>query len=358
MKKICVIGQLPPPIHGLSKALDILVHSTVIKKKYLLEVIDIKNNKKFIKNHKRIKDSNADVYYFTISQSTLGNVRDMIILNTILKKNKKIIIHYHGGYYKCLFDKMSFLQKYVNKKLLSQIDALIVLSESLKEIFVDVISPQKVRICENFVETSSLLNPVEFQQKINVIDQKKKIEVLYLSNFIKTKGYYDLLNAVRYEKCGNVIYNFAGAFLDPKNKLEFENFIEENNLQDKVMYHGIVEGDKKKSLLYNSDIFVLPTYYPKEGQPISIIEAMGNGLGIVTTRHAGIPDIVSEKNGHVVNIKSPKEIQLAIDKFVGDRELLKSISVNNREVTLNKYKESDYIGRLDKIFDEVLNNAN
>ena len=52
----------------------------------------------------------------------------------------------------------------------------------------------------------------------------------------------------------------------------------------------------------------LPTYYPMEGQPISIIEAMGFGNFIVTTNHAGIPDICCKKNSLFVQKGDSKSL--------------------------------------------------
>ncbi len=55
---------------------------------------------------------------------------------------------------------------------------------------------------------------------------------------------------------------------------------------------------KKRKLLKECYIFALPTRYRNEGQPISILEAMGNGMFIITTDHAGIPDIVGTGEWH------------------------------------------------------------
>ncbi len=354
MKRICLIGQFPPPIHGLSKALDVIVKSDYLKDKFLIEYIDIKNNKKFLNHVNRIKKSQADLYYFTISHSIFGNIRDMFILKRLLNKNKKVVIHYHGGYYKNLYKKMNILQKLLNKKLISRIDCMIVLSEGLKDLFVDVIDIKKVKICENFVEQSSLIENDEFNKKLNEIGNKERIEVLYLSNFIKSKGYLDVLEAAKGLKNEKVIFHFAGHFFNKQDENEFRQYIQRFNLENIVRYHGVVSGNNKKRLLREADIFVLPTYYPYEGQPISIIEAMGNGLAVITTNHAGIPDIVSEENGVIVNPKAPDEIRKAVQYLVKHRDVLKRIAETNRSYTLRKFKEIDYIKRLEKVFNEVL----
>ncbi|MGH0940158.1 glycosyltransferase family 4 protein [Bacillus mycoides] len=352
-KKICIIGQLPPPIHGLSAALQTIIKSEYMNEKYSLQCIDIKDNKKILNHMQAIHKVEADLYYFTISQSILGNLRDMIILREILSKNKRVIIHYHGGYYAQLYKEMNALQKRINKNLISKIDIMIALSEGLKGLFKDVITSDKVRVCENYVDDGSIISDNEFLLKMKKIEGKSKIEVLYLSNFIKTKGYKDVLMSANDLKNDNLIFNFAGAFFNEEDKKDFHEFIEENNLQSNVKYHGVVKGKEKKELLANSDVFILPTYYPNEGQPISIIEAMGNGLAIVTTNHAGIPDIVKEENGYVVMPQSPEEISRSLKFLVQNRNKIIELGNNNRKVTLEKFREIHYINRLDNIFNEV-----
>lgn len=353
-KKILIIGQFPPPVHGLSVALQTIIQSVYMNDKYFLQYMDIKDNKKFFKHLREISKQEADLYYFTISQSLFGNIRDMLILKLLLSKKKKVIIHYHGGYFKVLYGKMNVLQKKINKSLISKIDTMIALSDGLKSLFIDVISLNKVKVCENYVADSSIGAENEFIAKIESLVEKSRLDVLYLSNFIKTKGYMDVLKAAVNLKDKPVSFHFAGAFFNEEDKKEFFRFIDENNLHESVEYHGIVGGKQKKQLLMKADVFTLPTYYPNEGQPISIIEAMGNGLTIITTKHAGIPDIVSKDNGYLVSAESPEEIGNCLTQLVGNKEQLVTFAITNRNIVKEKFKEEHYIQRLDIIFGEVL----
>lgn len=95
-KIICFVAQFPPPIHGLSKAVDTLFRS-YLNDYYIFDKISITKNISFIKNIFLIKKSKADMFYFTISQSKLGNIRDLIFLKVILSRKKKCLIHLHGG---------------------------------------------------------------------------------------------------------------------------------------------------------------------------------------------------------------------------------------------------------------------
>lgn len=57
-----------------------------------------------------------------------------------------------------------------------------------------------------------------------------------------------------------------------------------------VILPGWVSGEKKASLLRESMIFLLPSHM--EAMPMSILEAMGYGLPVVSTNVGGIPNLV------------------------------------------------------------------
>ena len=92
------------------------------------------------------------------------------------------------------------------------------------------------------------------------------------------------------------------------------------------------------------------TRYPKEGQPISILEAMGNGMVIITTDHAGIPDIVkNETNGFVFKILNIEDIYNCICK-VSYKEVL----LFGRENTKKFFVQEFYINNMLNIFKAIV----
>lgn len=101
MKKICFIAQFPPPMHGLSKAVETLYNSNLnfeidSQGEFEFEKVDITNNKNFIKNLLKISRSKADLFYFTISQTKGGNLRDLVIFKLLELQHKKCLIHLHN----------------------------------------------------------------------------------------------------------------------------------------------------------------------------------------------------------------------------------------------------------------------
>lgn len=362
MKKICFIAQFPPPMHGLSKAVETLYNLNLNSEidsqgEFEFEKVDITNNKNFIKNLLKISRSKADLFYFTISQTKGGNLRDLVIFKLLELQHKKCLIHLHGGYYRQLVDNdMSGWQRKANYKAIKKLSGAIVLSKSLKKIFEGMIAEDKIFVVENCVDDQYLLTDQEIAEKLNALENEKVIHVLWLSNFIRSKGYPFVLEMAKTEKervdAGGekrFHFDFAGKFFEESEKEYFENYIKENELGEYVTYHGVVSGEKKRELLKKCYIFALPTRYPNEGQPISILEAMGNGMFIITTDHAGIPDIVEDGVNGIV-MKNKEENNALVERLLEvNVNQLESIIKNNREYCKKRFSEKNYIQNMGKV---------
>lgn len=79
------------------------------------------------------------------------------------------------------------------------------------------------------------------------------------------------------------------------------------NLTDKVTLHLGQPSSVVHQLMQEADIFLQhsmtdPDTGDEEGLPVAILEAMGNALPVISTKHAGIPEAVQEgKTGFLVN---------------------------------------------------------
>lgn len=354
-KKICFIAQFPPPMHGLSKAVETLYESE-LKDQFDFEKVDITNNKKFPRSILAIRKSKADLFYFTISQSAGGNLRDLMILKLLHMQKKKCIIHLHGGYYRTLVDRdMAPWQKKANYKAIGRLDGAIVLGPSLKYIFEGMLPEEKIYTVANCVDDQYLMDSNAFQKKVDDLDANRVREVLYLSNFIREKGYRHVLEMARLEKVhrasGNTPrfhFHFAGKFFDPEEEQFFFDFVRTHQLDECITYHGVVGGEQKQDLLNRCHLFVLLTRYPKEGQPISILEAMGNGMMIVTTNHAGIPDIVTDGVNGIVCTETEPDLNAVMERM-SSMELARIMRENRRSVE-EDYQQAAYIRHMQQIF--------
>ena len=103
-------------------------------------------------------------------------------------------------------------------------------------------------------------------------------------------------------------------------------------------------------LLKWGNIFVLPTFYIMEGQPISILEAMATKNLVVTTNHAGIPDIFKDKvNGYLVKKNSIKSIQDILTYIATNKSEIEKIATYNKEYFLDNFTVNAFKKNLIKI---------
>ena len=355
MNSICFLAQFPPPMHGLSKAVETLYNSR-LKEKYHFSKIDITNNKRILQSLMALWRCKSDVVYFTPSQTRGGNLRDLLFLKFILWRKKKCIVHIHGGYYRQLIDHdIPAWQRMMNYHAVRRLAGGIVLGHSLHGIFEGILPDDKIFVCPNCVDDAFIAPSVD--EKIsNMSVEGSKLHVLYLSNFIESKGYKEVLALARMA-CdrGDVekfVFHFAGKFFDEREAMLFK---EQSNALSNVKYHGVVGGQDKVDLLNQCHVFSLLSRYPNEGQPISILEAMGNGMAVITTDHAGIPEIASHDNGFACNkqhIDVNEIYQYLLDCY-GHRDKLAAVCrLNYREVK-EKYTEKQYIDNMDKIFSQI-----
>ncbi|WP_417940019.1 glycosyltransferase family 4 protein [Flavobacterium sp. RS13.1] len=238
---------------------------------------------------------------------------------------------------------------------MKKISGAIILGKSLEYIFDGLVDPDKVFQVPNCVDDQYLISPEKFNDKLQLLKSGDKIKLLYLSNFIETKGYKEVLYLAKMVKDSgsDFEFHFAGKFFESKEEEFFTSYVKEHNLNGYVKYHGVVSGKAKINLLESCHAFTLLTRYPNEGQPISILEAMGNGMTVITTNHAGIPDIVqNDTNGLVVD-KDVIDINVLykyIKEIDDDREALVKILENNYRSVLTNYTEKQYIDNMKAIF--------
>ena len=362
--KILFIAPLPPPITGQSIISNSLRESLELDNEVITVNYNKNNYEQGIASSNRIikvfkilhiiwrEQKKADLIYLTISQSILGNIKDLITYLLCYKNLSKVIIHLHGGGLKQqIFDKSNLL-RYLNTFFLSRVRAVLVLGESLKIIFDGIVNKSKIIRLPNFVEDDLFLKNGEYIKK--KFSNPKKIKITYLSNLLRGKGYDILLEAfLQLEDKIKKQYEltFAGEFEDDELKKYFLKKIENTPIK----YIGIVIGQEKIELLRSTHIFCLPTYYAfGEGQPISILEAYSSGCVVLTTAHGGIPDVFKEGvNGFLLEKRSISSIKRILISIYNNDNGLFDIAKNNLELAKRNHSKSKYLNNFKKILESI-----
>lgn len=366
-KKILMITPLPPPMTGQALACQILyehllnTHNDVeninlSKQSFVSGVDSFSRIKEIFGVLVQVfkKSSSADQIYFTPAESIAGNLKDLLIYILIYRRIRNTVIHLHGGagMRKILCNKRNPL-RYLNAFFISKMQGVIVLGDRLADIYDGLIAADKIHIAPNFSQPDYFISTKDLKQKYK---KNGPINIIFLSNLLPGKGYDDLLNGYKKlppEYRDIVHLDFAGGFENDDAK---NNFIAAISDMPNVIYHGVVSGEKKKKLLQEATVFCLPTYYPYEGQPISILEAYASGCVVLTTDHSGIFDIFKPGfNGLEVGIRNEDSIADSIISILGNRDMIRRIAVSNLYSARHKYQIKHHIKTMSDIMDGVDN---
>lgn len=351
--RILFIAPIPPPINGQSKASLVLLDS--LAKEHEVEIINLSktslksgaNSWKrvfqilLILNEIRIKRKNKDMIFLSLAESFAGNMRDIAIYYLCKNLLNKSFVHMLGGAgMKVILERKNWQTK-LNERYLKQLKGIIVEGPINKKMFQSVTNKGNIHIVPNFAEDFLFLQEEEIHNKFKNIDE---INLLYLSNLIQGKGYIELAKAylsLSTLEQSQINITFVGGFEDNQNKVDFLNLIKNNN---GLKYLGaFIDGREKRNVYSNSHIFCLPTYYPFEGQPISILEGYATGCVVIASNHSGIPFIFTDqKNGYMVEKGSIESLVKALRKSICEKHNLYQIALFNRNEAMSKYRTDIY----------------
>jgi glycosyltransferase involved in cell wall biosynthesis len=176
-------------------------------------------------------------------------------------------------------------------------------------------------------------------------EKGQKVRFLFLSNLLPSKGYLDLLEAcaqLKRQGFRDFVCDFCGEFAQTiadrdacgseGQRKEFFERISSGGLDNHAVCHGTVRGEQKEKLLRQAHVFIMPTYHPWEGQPISIIEALAFATPVISTRNNGIPEeVIDGYNGFFVEPQNPNDIARVIKQIIADQSKYAEMSRNARE---------------------------
>jgi glycosyltransferase involved in cell wall biosynthesis len=361
--KILFVGPLPEPITGQSLACQVFLDA--LRRRHEVVVVDT-NRKTFRRGAslRRIwevfsfarqvqrKSRGCDAVYFTISQSVMGNLKDLAIYLACFRLLPRMAVHLHGGpgMRMLLSDRHPLLRR-LNAFFLRRLGAVIVLGERHRSIFAGYVRAGKIHCVPNFAEDALFVMPDRTREKFSAAGP---LRFLFLSNLNAGKGHTELLQAIALlppTVRGAIAVDFAGGFESEADKA---TFLSDLRQVPEARYCGIVKGKDKQALFAAAHVFCLPTYYAYEGQPISILEAYASGCAVMTTDHSGIFDVFEPGvNGYVVEKRSPQSIATAIGMAVGNAVATRDMALANLAQAKDLYRVETYNANLCAIMDLV-----
>lgn len=340
--KVLMVGNSPTVKGGITSVINqIMSHNWAedgVDMRFIPTYIDANNVSKMVffakayyKIKRELKSFKPDVVH--IHMSYRGSFARKFLVHRLCKKNGiRDIIHLHGSEFKKWYDELGDKENRKVRTLLRECDAFIVLGNKWNEVIKSIEPDAKTVVVSNTVKAPDEMvkwNP-------------NRTQILFLGVLIKRKGTEDLLWAIKKlsdtGKLQNVRFAIAGTGPEEQNLKDLARALEIENVID---FLGWTEGEKKRQVLTESQILVLPSY--NEGLPIAILEAMSYGMPVIATDVGDISSAVKDGvNGYLVK---PGDIAALSDKInclSSDKQLHKRFSIESKKTILSEFSDEEY----------------
>jgi len=364
-KKVLCLLHLPPPIYGVT-AINKDIISGELAKRFSLDIIPINTARKLsdIDNfsfEKLIRTARIffslliklfyakyAFCYFSLTPTGKAFYKDFLFVLLLKIFKIKRLYHLHGKgicAYKNIF--IRYMYKFCFKD-----SKVIILSDKLYYDIKDYVEKDCIYVLCNAIIPQ--LSDKEFNDIIEKRYKGDKINLLFLSNMVRSKGVFTILESLGKLRRKGYIFNmyFMGGWFDIK-KDEFFDAVSRYGLGECVVYLGFGDKNRKNSILKKADIFLYPTHNDAFG--IVNIEALEFGLPIISTDEGAIPDIVKDGvNGFLIKKREINELTRSIERLIRDRELCIKMGRAGRKIFLQKFTFDKFERDLVDIFRQNL----
>lgn len=192
--------------------------------------------------------------------------------------------------------RFKYVYKYFYNKVIAEYDCFLAMSDDMKADLMKIGVPEdKIKVHYHGINTANFKLARTYELKENTLN------LLTIASFREKKGHLTVLKALHQlsQNRPDIKFNYDIVGSGNREKV-LREFIDTHGLKEKVIFHGLIKhGEELNRLIALADVFVHPSETTatndKEGIPGAVVEAMASGLPVISTFHAGIPEVI--KNG-------------------------------------------------------------
>lgn len=193
-----------------------------------------------------------------------------------------------------------------------------------------------------------------FRYQPKPIVLNKPIQLLSVCRLTEMKGIEYAIRAVAklHPKHPGLRYTVAGE--GPLHDY-LARLITQLGVGDFVILAGPQPQDKVAALLREANIYLVPSVTDaigcKEGLPVALMEALAAGVPAIGTRHAGIPELISDGvTGLLVEERDVDGLARAIESLVTDPQFCSKLVTQGRAVVEREFNIRQLNERLENLF--------
>lgn len=251
-----------------------------------------------------------------------------------------VILHMHGGRFPKHYEDAGPVTRWAIRRMIAMTHEIVVLGDYWRQWVVDSFGSDARRV-------TVLHNAVPGPTVLPVRKEEGPVRLLFLGRLIKLKGIDVLLDALGSEACRDKNWELTIA---GDGELEtYRAQAERLGLAGRVRFTGWLDQTGCRRELQAADVLVQPSMF--EGLPMSVLEAMANGLAIIATPVGSVGDAIKdETTGLLVPPGERCALAAALARVIEDPALRRRLGLGAREMFERQFDIAVYRGRILEIY--------
>jgi colanic acid/amylovoran biosynthesis glycosyltransferase len=262
----------------------------------------------------------------------------------------KVVTTFHG------YDMSSYIQKYgdeVYRYLFRKGDLFLPISERWKDKLIKLgCNEEKIFVHRMGIDTQ------KYQFSVRKPKNNGAINILTVARLVEKKGVRYGIQAIAkiLQKYQDIEYKIIG---DGHLKNELETLAANLNLKNNVEFLGWKSQEEIIELMKDADIFLAPSVTSEDGDqegiPVVLMEAMAQGLPVVSTCHSGIPELVRDgETGFLAPERDPDVLAEKLIYLIENQESWPKIGKAGRKYIDENYDINKLNDRLVATYQRLL----
>jgi glycosyltransferase involved in cell wall biosynthesis len=221
-------------------------------------------------------------YMYTVVEPGPGIWYNFIVILLARIMGLRIVLHHHSALYTKAFEhRFDWLFRLAGRRAIH-----VVLDKFMaRDIRARYSAIRRVDVVHN---ASHVAVPAMLEHS------DRRLTCGFMSNLSREKGLDVFLDCLR--AASGMGLNLQAILAGPPASPEIENTISDARHEFGDMLHvfGAVAGSSKEEFFRSIDVFLFPTFYKIEAQPLVILEAMSYGVPVVTSQQGYCDELVGE----------------------------------------------------------------
>jgi len=239
---------------------------------------------------------------------------------------------------------------YIQSTFANRLDAVVTTTESIAEQFREF-GHSQVKVIHNYPKTEGISidePPVRSSSNITLV---------YVGSFEHIHGLQPMLRLVQelHSQGKDIELWMLGSFTDRHNEQRASEFINSNDINDKIQFFGRIPYEKIFSYLNEADVglCLVDQKRCEHALPTKIFEYFYSKTPVVATNARSIRPYVTEDVGRLVSQTSPQEQANAVLDLVSDRERLSSMGKRGRHLVEQEYNWEQEARKLLALYESI-----